>query len=144
MAQLSRAAPQLFVKDVVETASFYRDVLGFTVKGLFGAPPIFAVLDRDGARLLFKRAPPAHSPLTSNAAASEGFTDLFFYADDVTALADEFAARGAQITEPPRLQVDYDAAAMTVRDCNGYALCFSQLRNPAPDELSWPPAATPE
>ena len=138
MAQIIRAAPQLYVRDVVETAHFYRDVLGFSFDRFFGEPPSFVVLDRDGARVLFKTAP-ASTSLRSHHTDGNGFTDIFFYVDDIAALAKTFAERGADILSEPDPQSDYDAIAMTVRDCNGYALTFSQLRHPSPEEVSWPP-----
>ena len=54
MVQISRLAPQHWVADVIETAEFYRDVLGFSFTSFFGDPPGFVILDRDGVRLLFR------------------------------------------------------------------------------------------
>jgi predicted enzyme related to lactoylglutathione lyase len=127
MASISRVAPQLFVDDVVRTAEYYRDVLGFRFEGYFGKPPVFVILDRDGARLLCKQAPPEKRPQPSNSSVPGGFTDVYFYVDDVDALAEEFRAKGAQITREPSLQRDYDGRELHVRDCNGRVLCFGQL-----------------
>ena len=37
-------APQFVVQDVVKTAVYYRDKLGFEVLGFFGEPPVDALL----------------------------------------------------------------------------------------------------
>jgi catechol 2,3-dioxygenase-like lactoylglutathione lyase family enzyme len=127
VVHISRATPQLFVNDVIETAEFYRDVLGFSFEGFFGDPPGFVIVDRDGARILFKNAPPGKRPLTSNMSAPGGFTDVYLYADDVGALAAEFRAKDAEITREPSLQRGYNVKELHVRDCNGRILCFGQL-----------------
>ena len=65
MVQITSAAPALLVRDVFETAEYYRDVLGFSFDGIFGAPPSFVIVERDGVRLMF-RQPPSGAPRASN------------------------------------------------------------------------------
>ncbi|HEX3918678.1 MAG TPA: VOC family protein [Caulobacteraceae bacterium] len=127
MVHIERACPQLFVADVIDTAEYYRDVLGFSFERFFGNPPVFVIVNRDGARLLFKNAPPEKRPLPSNMSAPGGFTDVYLYCDDVDALATEFRAKGAEITREPTLQREYNGRELHVRDCNGRTLCFGQL-----------------
>lgn len=127
MVHIHRAAPQLFVEDVISTAEYYRDVLGFHFERFYGDPPSFVIVDRDGARLLFKTAPADKRPLSSNTSAPGGFTDIYLYVDDVAALAAEFRAKGAEITREPAMQAAYNGLELHVRDCNGYVVCFGQL-----------------
>src|SRR5580698_3639377 len=108
MVRITHVAPQLFVNDVIETAEYYRDVLGFSFDRYFGEPPVFVVVTRDDARLLFKNAPPDRKPLPTNMSSPGGFTDIYLYTDDVDALAAEFRAKGAEITREPRLQREYN------------------------------------
>jgi len=49
--KLIAAEPQLFVRDVVLSAEFYSRKLGFSVAFIYGEPPFYAQVFRDGARL---------------------------------------------------------------------------------------------
>ena len=95
MVQITGIAAQLYVNDVIESAEYYRDVLGFSFDRFFGDPPVFVGVDRGEAKLLLKQAPESRKPLISNTAypSPGGFTDVYIYCDDVMALADEFRAR---------------------------------------------------
>lgn len=125
MVQITRLAPQHWVADVIETAEFYRDVLGFRFDSFFGDPPGFVILDRDGARLMF-RSRQGRPASPSNWARPGDLTDIYLYVDDVDALTAEFRAKGAEIVLEPATQ-DYGVREMQVRDCNGLMLCFGQL-----------------
>ena len=125
MVQIVRLAPQHWVADVIETAEFYRDVLGFSFTSFFGDPPGFVILDRDGARVMF-RSGRGHAPSPSNWAKPGDLTDVYLYVDDVEALAAELRAKGADIVREPARQ-EYGISEMHVRDCNGLMLCFGQL-----------------
>jgi hypothetical protein len=41
------AVPQFTVPDVVQTAEYYRDVLGFAIAGYWADPPVFAIVQRE-------------------------------------------------------------------------------------------------
>ena len=41
--QFKSIAPSFVVDDVVSTAEYYRDVLGFQILGYFADPPVFAI-----------------------------------------------------------------------------------------------------
>jgi catechol 2,3-dioxygenase-like lactoylglutathione lyase family enzyme len=125
MVHIASAAPAFLVKDVFETAEFYRDVLGFSFDGVFGDPPSFVILDRDGARLMC-RQPRDGQIQASNAASIGDFFDVFLYADDVEALATELRAKGAEIVHGPTYRPIWNGKELAVRDCNGRTLCFGQ------------------
>ncbi len=122
-AQINRLAPQHWVADVFETAEYYRDVLGFSFSGFEGNPPGFVILDRDGARLMF-RSRQGQAPSPSNWANPGDLTDISFYVEDVDALATEFRAKGADIVREPAPQ-PYQIGEMQVRDCNALVLTFA-------------------
>ncbi len=44
MVQITRLAVGLLVKDIFESAEYYRDVLGFSFDQFFGDPPASASL----------------------------------------------------------------------------------------------------
>jgi catechol 2,3-dioxygenase-like lactoylglutathione lyase family enzyme len=125
MVQLTRAAPVLPCKDVFETAEYYRDVLGFSFDRIDGKPPSFVIVDRGDARLMFKQ-PPGEFPRRPADAVGGEWMDVFLYADDVEALAEEIRAKGADIVLGPVYRPIWNGKEMAVRDPNGWILCFGQ------------------
>ncbi len=51
--------PILFVRDVTQSANYFRDKLGFAIDFLYGAPPFYGSVSRDGVclHLRFVEAP---------------------------------------------------------------------------------------
>jgi catechol 2,3-dioxygenase-like lactoylglutathione lyase family enzyme len=126
MVQITSVAPVLLVADVFETAEYYRDVLGFRFDQIFGEPPSFVIVERDGARLMF-RQPRQGAPQAANATVVPNFPmDVFLYVDDIEALAEELRGRHAQILEGPTYRQIWNGKELAVRDCDGRVLCFGQ------------------
>ena len=115
-------APSFVVKDVVATAEYYRDVLGFEILGYFLAPPVFAMVGRGGVEIHFGKADA--EPQRSNLAFRTISSDAYIWVDDVVALFEELTASGADIIEGPIMRV-YNCLELEVRDCNGFKLVFS-------------------
>ncbi len=128
-ARLTRASPSFAVADVFETAEYYRDVLGFSFEGIWGNPPSFVILDRDEVRVMMKQVKPEALPARRSA---EQF-DMYLYATNVRALAEELRAKGADIVEGPVDRVIYSGRELIVRDLNGLIICFGQLLDENPD-----------
>jgi predicted enzyme related to lactoylglutathione lyase len=84
------------------------------------------ILDRDGARLMFRTAREGRAPTQSNWTKPGDLTDIYFYVEDVDALTAEFRAKGAEILREPAPQ-EYAIRELHVRDCNGLVLCFGQV-----------------
>src|SRR5256885_15549500 len=88
------AVPQFTVPDVVHTARYYQDVLGFEIVGYWDGeraslgtdpPPVFAIVSRDDVQVFFNRADRA--PQERNRA--DGAYDVYFNVVGVDALASE-------------------------------------------------------
>jgi predicted enzyme related to lactoylglutathione lyase len=121
-SRLLGVEPQFRVTDLVRTAEYYREALGFTLEGYVGEPPVFVQVSRDDVTLqlgLAREASQATAP-----AAGVGY-NVYLWAEDVDRLAAEFAARGAERVEGPVDRV-YRCRELVVRDCNGLVLCFAQ------------------
>jgi len=126
MVQIASAAPVLLVADVFETAEYYRDVLGFHFDQIYGEPPSFVIVERDGARLMF-RQPREGAPQPNNGSVVPNFaTDVFLWVDDVEALAEELRGKHAEILRGPTYRPIWNGKELEVRDCNGRVLCFGQ------------------
>jgi uncharacterized glyoxalase superfamily protein PhnB len=120
-AVLKSVAPQLVVEDVVATAEYYRDVLGFRILGYFAEPPVYSMVSRDGVEIHFGKA---EQTGTSNSAVRTGSFDLYIWVNDVNAIFEELSASGAEIIEGPVKRI-YESTEVVVKDKNGYVLVFA-------------------
>lgn len=117
-------APQFVVADVVKTAEYYRDKLGFEILGFFLDPPVYAMVRRDSAEIHFGKADGEYTQTNEMVRKGLG-TDAYIFVTDVNALFEEFIERGVEIVEGPIKRV-YDCTEITVKDCNGFQLVFGE------------------
>lgn len=117
-------APQFVVPDVVTTAEFYRDKLGFEILGYFLDPPVYAMVRRDSAEIHFGKADGERVQMNEMVRKGLG-TDAYIFVTDVNALFEEFSQSGVEIVEGPIKRV-YDCTEITVKDCNGFQLVFGE------------------
>jgi Glyoxalase/Bleomycin resistance protein/Dioxygenase superfamily len=123
-AKLTQIAPQFVVPDVVKTAEYYRDLLGFKILGYFSDPPVYAMVARDGVEIHFGRAD--GDEIIINEIVRKGLgTDAYIFVTDVQKLYEEFVTRGVNITEGPIKRI-YNCTEITIEDCNGFQLVFGQ------------------
>ena len=115
------AVPQFTVPDVVRTAEYYRDVLGFQIAGYWGEPPLFAIVCRDKVEVFFNRADQAEV----RTGRARGAYDAYVHIVGIETLAEELRERGAEVIEGPVFRV-YEQRELVVRDCNGLVLAFGE------------------
>lgn len=121
MPTLKPAIPILFVRDVGKAAAFYRDVLGFAVDFLHGAPPFYGAVSRGDARLHLRHVGRPNFPAL--AATEEALILATIEVDDVEALFAEFGGRGADLPQPP-VAHDWGGTDFHVRDPDGNVIAF--------------------
>jgi len=125
MVKFKRLAPQLVVPDVVSTAEFYRDKLGFKILGYFADPPVFAMVERDEVEIHFGKVDEG-SGMQMNEGVRRGLgTDIYIWVSDIDAMFEELSAKNVQIVEGPVKRI-YDCIEIVVKDCNGFQLVFAQ------------------
>jgi predicted enzyme related to lactoylglutathione lyase len=117
-------APYFMVDDVVSTANFYRDKLGFTYERFWGDPPRFCMVRRAGVTIMLSQHDGA-APMRPNRLAepSGDAWDAYVWVDDADALYAEFKGKGVTIARAICDQ-EYGCRDFDVEDCNGYRLCF--------------------
>lgn len=115
-------APYFIVDDVVASANYYRDTLGFHYRMLWGEPPCFTIVRRGGASIMLKQAE-AVGLIRPNAKADPESWDAYLWIENADALYAELSAKGAKIARPICDQ-EYGCRDFDVEDCNGYRLCF--------------------
>jgi predicted enzyme related to lactoylglutathione lyase len=122
-AQLNCVCVCFLVDDVVKSAEYYRDVLGFSFERYWGEPPCFVMMERDGVQF-FLSSDGAKGLMRPNRMACPDFTwDAYVNCRNGDALYEEFKAKGAEITRVPEVTF-YEMEEFDVRYCNGYTICF--------------------
>ena len=121
--EMLRAAPVLQVKDVVASAAFYGEKLGFDTCGMWGEPPCFCIVGR-GAVTLF-----LDQQREEGAAPTNQYWAAYVYVDDADAMAQTLRSNGVELLRGPE-DAPYGCREIDVRDPDGHILCFGQDLDP--------------
>ena len=119
-------APYFIVDDVVTTANYYRDKLGFGYNRFWGEPPCFCMVARSGVVIMLSQLErPGVMRPNHTVDPERGAWDAYIWIDNADALYAEFKAKDVktvrEICDQP-----YGCRDFEVDDCNGYRLCFGQ------------------
>lgn len=122
MPRLLAAYPQILVADMRRSVAFYTGTIGFRVVFLYGEPPFYGLVERDGAALNLRhvddpkryQAPESEQVLAANIPV-EGAKALFLALESSGA---DFAQR---LKEQPWGTQDF-----ILRDPDGNLLCFAE------------------
>jgi catechol 2,3-dioxygenase-like lactoylglutathione lyase family enzyme len=121
---LTGHAAVLLVDDVARALDFYRDRLGFEVSRYDRLPEHYGYASRDNCHVHF-----AHwegvRPRPNGEVVPPDMFDVYVYVDDVAALHEELAERGADLLHGP-VDQGYGLREIRVRDPHGYILAFGQ------------------
>lgn len=120
-------APVLLVRDVVASADYFRDKLGFSYDRLWGDPPNFCMVRRDGHTVMLSQAP-AQAALVPHWKVVSQMWDVYFWVDDVDAVYEEMQRRGAIIDYEPGVK-PYAVKEFGVQDLDDHDIAFGQLLN---------------
>ena len=118
-------SPQFAVADVVKTAEYYRDSLGFTIDGYWLDPPVYAIVRRGSVEIHFGLADDLKNPQNSNHEHRIGGLDLYVRISGIEALYDELKNKNVRIINPICAQ-EYDMLEFIIEDCNGFKIAFGQ------------------
>ena len=119
-------APYFIVDDVVTTANYYRDKLGFHYERFWGEPPCFCMVMRSGIVIMLSQLAKTGVVRPNRIADPEGEAwDAYIWIENADALHTEFKSKGVTITRDICDQ-PYGCRDFDVEDCNGYRLCFGQ------------------
>ncbi len=122
-------APYFIVDDVISTAAWYRDMLGFGYERLWGEPPAFCMVRRSGVVIMLAQLEQVGVMRPNRTVNPEAAAwDAYILVADATAPRDEFASRGVTVVRDLCDQV-YGCRDFEIDDWNGYRLCFGQDLN---------------
>jgi predicted enzyme related to lactoylglutathione lyase len=119
-------APYFIVDDVVATANYYRDKLGFQYERFWGEPPCFCMVHRNGVVIMLGQLEKKGLMRPNRLADPEGGAwDAYIWIENADALYAEFKSKGVTIARDICDQ-PYGCRDFDMEDCNGYRLCFGQ------------------
>ena len=122
--RLIGSAPILLVRDVVASANYYRDKVGFNYDRLWGEPPRFCILWRDNFHLMLSQTDDPKA-IVPHYKVVENMWNVYFWVDDVQALFDELKGKGATI-DYELCDQPYGCREFGIQDLDGYDIAFGQ------------------
>jgi len=122
MPTLLAAEPQLYVRDVVASSEFYTRKLGFSVAFIYGEPPFYGQVFRDGARLNLRQVDaPVVDPIRRD---TERLLVASITLEDAKPLYLEYQQAGVEFVQPLRHE-PWGARTFIVRDPDNNLLLFA-------------------
>jgi catechol 2,3-dioxygenase-like lactoylglutathione lyase family enzyme len=115
------SVPVISTADIRSTLEWYVRVLGFREHFVYGDPPVYAGLERDGVLLYVTHDPALASALKKSGA----HPDIFLWVEGIDEVFETHRMRGAKIIEPLADRA-WDARQYVVEDPNGYRLKIAQ------------------
>ena len=119
------AVPVFLVDDVLITAEYYRETLGFELNFIWGEPPTYGSVSRDDAILNFSLASPMGRRNGMASAGAGNGVDVVIVVKAIDEVYDELRQRGAEITLELETQV-YAMREFQLRDNNGYIIAIAE------------------
>ena len=123
-ARLISGAPILLVADVVASANYYRDKLGFSYERFWGEPQSFCIVSRDGCSIMLKQVDDTKH-IVPHYKVVDQLWNAYFWVEDVEALFRELIGRGATI-DYELCDQPYGCREFGIQDLDGYDVAFGQ------------------
>ena len=125
MPKIVSSAPVLIVSDVVASAEYFRECVGFGDTELYNEPPTFAICNRDGHYLMLAEVEDP-TQIRPHWQIVDKLWNAYFWVDDVEELYQELTEAGAKIdyslcTQP------YGVREFGIQDLDGHDIAFGQV-----------------
>ncbi len=119
---LALAEPQLFVSDIEASCVFYAEKLGFKVGFIYGEPPFYAQVRRDGARLNLRHVD--RPVFDAELRAKDDLLSTTIIVEEIKALFLEYQERGITFHQALRTE-PWGARTFIVADPDGNLIAFA-------------------
>ena len=126
----SKIAPNFIVPDVVSTAKYYCDVLGFTSIRYDGDPPVFALVEWGAVPIMFKSYPGVNVALSNQRVHEDVGWDAYLWVTDARRVCEEIRVRGGDASRAKLRRLT--TAAGSLKSKTSTAFCFALARNYRP------------
>jgi catechol 2,3-dioxygenase-like lactoylglutathione lyase family enzyme len=123
MPKLTAAEPQLYVRDIGASCAFYSKQLGFSVAFVYGDPPFYGQVVRDGVRLNLRHTD--HPVIDPGRRDREQLLSATITLTDSELLYREYQATGADFAQALRTE-PWGARTFIVRDPDGNLILFAE------------------
>jgi len=124
-SKITGSAPVLLVSDVVNSANWYRDKLGFSYEQFYGDPPGFCILERDNFHLMLSQVKDK-SEIKPHWKIVEKMWNVYFWVNDAESIYNEFIKNGATIDFTLYL-TSYGVKEFGINDPDGYDIAFGEI-----------------
>jgi catechol 2,3-dioxygenase-like lactoylglutathione lyase family enzyme len=121
-AKILRTTPLFVVSDLRKSLDFYGQKLHFTKQSVWGEPPCFAMIFRDGFEIMLSVAP---KPEHVRPNGPTGVWDAYLVVDDVALESFGLTDAGVPLASPLTKR-EYGMWELEVCDPDGYRICFGQ------------------
>jgi uncharacterized glyoxalase superfamily protein PhnB len=115
-AKIIGIAPQLVVNDVLATANYYCEILGFKLIGGIFDPPVYSMVERDGFQIHFGKAD--QDEFVSNTNFRKIAVDFMLWVPEIDSFFQEVRTKNAEIIQEIK-QKPYGREFL-IKDLNGY------------------------
>lgn len=116
------ALPQVYVTDFEASCRFYVEELGFEIGYTYGEPAFYGLVQRGDTRLNLRHVDV--SPFVEGVRDREALLTAAITVDDVSALFEEYRARGVSFQQELKRQ-PWGAQDFVVRDPDGNLIEFA-------------------
>jgi uncharacterized glyoxalase superfamily protein PhnB len=117
---IRQIAPVFFTTDLPGTLAYYRDKLGFACTGMYGDPPFYAIVARDGHAVHFRSV---DATAVHPEKYAEELLDAYLLVEDAGALYAEYAAKDVEFARELG-EMPWGLREFVVKDCDGRLLAF--------------------
>ena len=97
-AKIIGSAPILLVADVVASAEYYRDKLGFSYSRFWDDPPAFVILNRDDHYVMLRQVDDP-AKVVPHWKVVDHMWNLYFWVDDVEAVFQKMKKQGFEVAK---------------------------------------------
>jgi len=118
------SAPILLVKDIVASANYYRDRIGFTYDRFWGEPLGFCILALDGFNLMLSSVEDSKFIVPHHKVVKDMW-NVYFWVSDAESFYADLKARGAHI-DYELCDQPYGCREFGIQDLDGYVIAFGQ------------------
>jgi hypothetical protein len=123
--KITASAPILLVKDVVKSAGYFRDKVGFTDQKLYGHPINFAIIRRDGIALMLAQLGEGQTDIP-HWQIVEKLWNVYFWVDDAQAIYAEMQNSGA-IIDYTLYDTPWGVREFGIQDLDDHDIAFGQI-----------------
>lgn len=124
-ANLTANAPVLLVSDILHSAGWYRDKLGYQYEKFYGDPPSFCILERDRSFIMLCQIKDK-SEIKPHWKITEKMWNVYVWTDNAEELFNEFKSNGAEIDYELGIK-PYNVKEFGVIDPDGYDIGFGEI-----------------